>query len=85
MENLPNSFDFSKIASALLDEARHGYEFAVAEIYAHRGDRDRAFGWLRRAREAHTDVRAVRFSPLLEVLRSDPRYPALLAEWKLAD
>jgi hypothetical protein len=30
-------------------------------------------------------VRAVRFSPLLEVLRSDPRYPALLAEWKLAD
>ena len=66
-------------------EARHRNEFAIAEIYAHRGDRDRAFEWLRRAREAHSDVREVKFSPLLDVLRSDPRYPALLAEWKLAD
>ena len=66
-------------------EARHRNEFAIAEIYAHRGDRDRAFEWLRRAREAHSDVRELKFSPLLDVLRSDPRYPALLAEWKLAD
>jgi hypothetical protein len=33
----------------------------------------------------HTDVREVRFSRFLDDLRSDPRYPALLAEWKLAD
>jgi hypothetical protein len=66
-------------------EAPHRDEFAIAEIYAHRGDRDRAFEWLRRASEAHSDVREVRFSPFLDVLRSDPRYPALLAEWKLAD
>jgi hypothetical protein len=37
------------------------------------------------AREAHSDVREVKFAPLLDVLRFDPRYPALLAEWKLAD
>jgi hypothetical protein len=66
-------------------EARHRNEFAIAEIYAHRGDRDRAFEWLRRAREVHSDVREVKFAPLLDVLKSDPRYPALLAEWKLAD
>jgi TolB-like protein/Tfp pilus assembly protein PilF len=77
--------DAADAALKQLLEARHGDEFAIAEIYAHRGDRDRAFEWLRRAREAHSDVRAVRFSPLLENLRSDPRYPALLAEWKLSD
>jgi len=60
-------------------------EFEIAEIYAHRGDTDRAFDWLRRAHASHSDVRKVRSSRLLETLRSDPRYPALLAEWKLAD
>jgi hypothetical protein len=30
-------------------------------------------------------VREVKFAPLLDVLRSEPHYPALLAEWKLAD
>lgn len=77
--------DAADAALKQLLEAPHRDEFAIAEIYAHRGDRDRAFEWLRRAREAHTDVREVRFSPLLDALRSDPRYPALLAEWKLAD
>jgi TolB-like protein/Tfp pilus assembly protein PilF len=77
--------DAADAALKQLLEARHRDEFAIAEIYAHRGDRDRAFEWLRRASEAHSDVREVRFSPFLDVLRSDPRYPALLAEWKLAD
>jgi len=77
--------DAAHAALKQLLEARHRNEFAIAEIYAHRGDRDQAFEWLRRAREAHTDVREVRFSPFLDVLRSDPRYPALLAEWNLAD
>jgi TolB-like protein/Tfp pilus assembly protein PilF len=77
--------DAADAALKQLLETRHRDEFAIAEIYAHRGDRDRAFEWLRRAREAHTDVRALRFSPLLEVLRPDPRYSALLAEWNLAD
>jgi serine/threonine-protein kinase len=77
--------DAADAALKQLLEARNKDEFAIAEIYAHRGDRDRAFEWLRRAREAHTDVRSVRISPLLDNLWSDPRYPALLAEWKLAD
>jgi TolB-like protein/Tfp pilus assembly protein PilF len=77
--------DAADAALKQLLEARNRDEFAIAEIYARRGDRDRAFEWLRRAREAHADVRAIRFSPLLDNLRSDPRYPALLAEWKLAD
>jgi TolB-like protein/Tfp pilus assembly protein PilF len=77
--------DAADAALKQLLEAPHRDEFAIAEIYAHRGERDRAFEWLRRAREAHTDVREVRFSPLLDALRSDPRYAALLDEWKLAD
>jgi adenylate cyclase len=77
--------DAADAALKQLLEARNRNEFEIAEIYAHRGDRDRAFEWLRRAREAHTDVRAVRFAPFLDNLRSDPRYPALLTEWKLAD
>jgi TolB-like protein len=60
-------------------------EFEIVEIYAHRGDNDRAFEWLRRARASHSDVRKLRSSAFLETLRSDPRYPLLLAEWKLAD
>jgi TolB-like protein len=77
--------DAADAALKQLLEARNRNEFAIAEIYAHRGDRDRAFEWLRRAREAHADVRAVKFSPFLDNLRSDPRYPVLLAEWKVAD
>jgi hypothetical protein len=80
-----NQADAADAALKQLLEARNRDEFAIAEIYARRGDRDRAFEWLRRAREAHTDVREFRFSPLLDNLRLDPRYPALLAEWKLAD
>jgi hypothetical protein len=68
-----------------LIDASHRDEFEIAEIYAHRGDHDRAFEWLRRAREAHTDVRGIRYSPLPDGLWSDPRYQVLLAEWKLAD
>jgi TolB-like protein len=77
--------DASGVALKRLLDSPNGDEFAIAEIYAHRGDHDRALEWLRRARAAHTDVRAVRFSPLLDSLRSDARYGALLTEWKLAD
>lgn len=46
---------------------------AVAEVFAFRGDADRAFMWLQRA---PNDAYWVRYSPFLKALHDDPRWAA---------
>jgi TolB-like protein/DNA-binding winged helix-turn-helix (wHTH) protein len=61
--------------------ARYGHilPYQAAEVYAWRGDRDKAFEWLDRAYELH-DASFIyyTFDPLLRSLHGDPRYHALL-------
>ena len=59
--------------------------YQVAEIYAHRGDRESAFKWLERARQARDPgfISYLKCDPLLSGLRSDPRYQAMLAQLNL--
>lgn len=54
----------------------------IAEVYAHRRDFDHAFEWLNRAVANHSLSlgHTLTHDPLLEPLRADPRYAALLRE-----
>jgi TolB-like protein/DNA-binding winged helix-turn-helix (wHTH) protein len=66
--------------------ARYGAQAAyeVAEIYAFRGEPDSAFAWLERAYDQRDEgLAAVRIDPLLEQVRGDPRYAALLTKMQL--
>ncbi len=60
--------------------------FQIAEAYAYRGDKDRAFEWLERARrQRDPGLGNLRKDPLLENLYSDPRWVAFLHTMGLAD
>ena len=53
--------------------------FQVAQIYAWRGETDRAFEWLGHAFESRDGGLAqIKFDPILRSLRGDPRFAALL-------
>jgi hypothetical protein len=56
----------------------------VAEIYAYRGDRDKAFEWLDRAyRQRDGGLSGMKGDPLLLNLEHDPRWTAFLNKMKL--
>src|SRR5713101_4930959 len=60
--------------------------YQIAEVYAYRGDMDRAFEWLERARRQHDPgLGNLRRDPLLENLQNDPRWNAFLHTMGLAD
>ena len=79
-------------AQKILDEqkelAKQGryispYNFAI--IYTGIGDKDRAFEWLDKAYEEHSQpLEHVKSRPLFDSLRSDPRFTDLLGRMKLA-
>ncbi|MEP6938160.1 MAG: hypothetical protein ABI846_00225 [Rudaea sp.] len=54
--------------------------FQIATVYAFRGENDLAFEWLQRAYDNHdTGILSILVDPLLQRVRSDPRYAAMLA------
>ena len=58
--------------------------FLVAMVYVGLGDKDRAFEWLDKAVEARSwELPVLKANPTFDVLRSDPRFPALLARLNL--
>jgi TolB-like protein len=58
--------------------------YQVADIYAFRGETDRAFEWLERAyAQRDTGLTDVKVDPLLENIRHDPRYAAFLKKMRL--
>lgn len=51
----------------------------IGEIYAYRGDKDRAFEWLERAFDSRdSDLTDIKGNPMLRNVERDPRYAALL-------
>jgi len=61
-----------------------GAAYQIALIYAARHDADRAFLWLDRAyRQRDTGLLWMKADPVLEGLRTDPRFPALLHKMHL--
>jgi hypothetical protein len=74
------------LASIVVDPlARRASAYQVAQMYAHRGDRENAFKWLDQARQARDPGYAayLKCDPLLASLRGDPRYQTLLAQLNL--
>lgn len=70
----------SDLALARLVE-RYGFNAAyqIAEVEAARGHADAAFAWLERAyAQRDGGIAEIKYDPLLEPLRGDPRYRALL-------
>ncbi|HEU4384227.1 MAG TPA: protein kinase [Anaeromyxobacteraceae bacterium] len=68
----------------LISRWGHGAQYQIAQVYARRGDADRAFEWLDRAwRERDVSIGRLKLDPLLRAIRSDPRYPALLRRMNL--
>src|SRR5213080_4387572 len=60
--------------------------YQIAEVYGYRGDKDRAFEWLERARrQRDPGLRSLRKDPLLPNLHDDPRWNAFLRTMGLAD
>src|SRR5438067_6115747 len=60
--------------------------YQIAEVYGYRGDKDRAFEWLERARrQRDPGLASLRKDPLLPNLHDDPRWNAFLRTMGLAD
>ncbi len=58
--------------------------FNIAEIYANRGEIDKAFAWLEKAFvKRDTEMRWLNTSPWLKKIHNDNRYDAMLAKVKL--
>jgi serine/threonine-protein kinase len=58
-----------------------GLDYQVAQIYAFRGDKDKAFEWLQVSFDNHdTGMLALRVDPLLDTLRDDARFKALVTK-----
>jgi hypothetical protein len=54
-------------------------DYQIAEVYAVRGETDKAFEWLQIAFDSHdSGMLALLVDPLLRDLRGDPRYKALV-------
>src|SRR5437763_4467024 len=71
--------------AALADLIAHdqGLDYQVAQVYAVRGEKEKAFEWLQIAFDNHdTGMLARLVDPLLHGLRDDPRYKALVAKMK---
>ena len=60
--------------------------YQIAEVYAYRGDNDKAFEWLERARrQRDPGLAGLHKDPLLENIRADSRWNPLLHTMGLAD
>ena len=60
--------------------------YQVGDVYAWRGDKNKAFEWLERAyNQRDSGLNGIAYDPLLSSLQSDPRYGALLKKLELAD
>jgi len=65
----------------LIATGRGQLDYQIADVYALRGEIDKAFEWLQISYESHdTGTLAILVDPLLHGLRDDPRYKALVAK-----
>src|SRR6266404_3436199 len=67
--------------SDLIQYGRDTLAYQIAEVYAVRGETDKAFEWLQISYDNHdTGTLAILVDPLLHGLRDDPRYKAIVAK-----
>jgi hypothetical protein len=58
--------------------------YQIAEIYAYRGEVDRAFEWLQRSYlQRDPGLNQLKLDPMLKSLRGEPRFSDLLKKMRL--
>jgi serine/threonine-protein kinase len=73
---------FDELRAKFAEEAAE----QIGEVYAWRGEKDQAFEWLERAyAQRDGGLTQTKYDPLLDSLRSDPRYNAFLRKMKLPE
>jgi len=81
---LGRSSDSSTALAQLITDHQANMAYQIAEVYAYRGEPDKAFEWLDRAYEQRdAGLRSLKIDPHLKGLRHDPRYIELLRKMKL--
>jgi TolB-like protein/cytochrome c-type biogenesis protein CcmH/NrfG len=69
------------LADLIANAAREGFAYQIAEVYALRGEKDKAFEWLQIAfDDRDAGMLGLLVDPLLRGLRDDPRYKNLVAK-----
>jgi adenylate cyclase len=70
----------------LIESSADTAAYQVAEVYAYRGEKDRAFEWLERARrQRDSGLIGLRSDPFFRHLERDPRWSAFVRTMGLAD
>jgi adenylate cyclase len=70
----------------LIESSADTAAYQIAEVYAYRADKDRAFEWLERAhRQRDSGLVGLRSDPFLVNLHGDPRWIAFIRKMGLAD
>ncbi len=68
----------------MIDKYAHDAAYQIAQAFAWRGEKERAFEWLERAfTQRDGGLSIVKTDPLMRNLRGDPRYAALLKKMNL--
>jgi predicted Zn-dependent protease len=83
--DLGHSMQSHRALDELIKDFGHSAAAQIADVYAWRGEKDRAFEWLDRAwAQRDGGMVFLKASLLLRSLRSDPRYFALLKKMNLS-
>jgi TolB-like protein/DNA-binding winged helix-turn-helix (wHTH) protein/Tfp pilus assembly protein PilF len=76
--------DSEAALSKVIAEHEKEWAYQIADVYAYRGESDKAFEWLDRAyRQRDGGLMFVKIDPLLTGLRQDPRYTEVLKKMHL--
>ena len=76
--------DSNAALSQLIADHQTNMAYQIAEVYAYRGEPDKAFQWLDRAYEQRdAGLRSLKIDPHMNRLRRDLRYRELLTEMNL--
>ena len=68
----------------LIELAEKDGPYQIAEVYAFRGEKDKAFEWLERAyTERDGGLNGTKRNPLFKNIEGDPRYTAFLKKMRL--
>jgi tetratricopeptide (TPR) repeat protein len=83
---LARTEDSNRALKQLIATHQNDSAFQIGEIYAYRGEVDKAFEWLDRAyRQRDSGLPEMKTSPLMKSLLQDPRRAELLQKMGLPD
>jgi TolB-like protein/Tfp pilus assembly protein PilF len=83
---LDHAAESQQALNELIAKHTHGYSFEIAQVYAWRSEKDKAFEWLERSyQQREGDLVYIKDDELLAPMRGDPRYKALLRKMNLPE